>query len=633
MSAFIFYVSVFLRHFDFGFLPRCFTNRELETNPRVINRGALMTTDQIMLFSLLGVVFALLLWGRFRYDLVAFAALIAGVIIGVIPQATAFSGFGHPAVIIIALVLIVSKGLSNSGAIELLARYMIDSSRKLSSHIGIMSGLAAALSAVMNNVGALALLMPVDMRAAEKAGRSPALTLMPLSFASILGGLVTLIGTPPNIIIASYREKAVGEPFQMFDFAPVGLICAFVGVMFVALIGWRMIPRARGDQNQAQELFELDDYVAEVRVANESLLVGKRLRDVKELEDAGDVQVVGVVRRGNKLPGIPAWQVIEAGDILVVEANPQVIEELAGHIGVEFVGSEKHERALVAADTSFMEVVVPEGARIEGQSALNLRLLYRHNVTLMGISRQGEQIHERVRRTEIKAGDILLLYGPTERLSEIANWLGCLPLAERGLQVIKRDKALLAVGLFAAAILAASVGLLYLPFALGLTVVAYVLLNIVSVQKIYDSVEWPVIVLLGSLIPIGAALEASGGTGLIANWIVTVTQGYEPWVVLTLLMVVTMTLSDVLNNTATAVIAAPIAVDLASRLNVSSDPFLMAVAIAASCAFLTPIGHKNNTLIMGPGGYKFGDYWRMGLPLEILIIGVSVPAILLFWKF
>ncbi len=592
-----------------------------------------MTNEQIMLFSLLGCVFALLLWGRFRYDLVAFAALIAGVVIGVIPQDTAFSGFGHPAVIIIALVLIVSKGLSNSGAIELLARYMIDSGRKLSSHIGIMAGLAAALSAVMNNVGALALLMPVDLRAAEKAERSPALTLMPLSFASILGGLVTLIGTPPNIIIASYREKALGEPFAMFDFAPVGIVCAVVGVLFVALIGWRLIPRASGGSNHAQELFRLDDYVAEVRVSDDSDLIGQRLRDVKELEENGEVQVLGVIRRGNKLPGITAWQVIEAGDILVVEANPNAIEDLAGSLGVEYVGSEKYEGSLVSADTGFMEVVVPEGARIAGRSALNLKLLYRHNVTLMGISRQGQKIHERVRRTEIKAGDILLLYGPTERLSEISNWLGCLPLAERGLQVIKRDKALLAVGIFASAILAASFGVLYLPFALGLTCILYVLLNIVTVQRLYESVEWPVIVLLGSLIPVGAALEASGGTGLIANWIVTVTQGAAPWVVLTLLMVVTMTLSDVLNNTATAVIAAPIALELANRLSVNPDPFLMAVAIAASCAFLTPIGHKNNTLIMGPGGYKFGDYWRMGLPLEILIIAVSIPAIMYFWSF
>lgn len=592
-----------------------------------------MTTEQMLLFGLLGLVFVLLIWGRFRYDIVAFAALIGGVIVGVVPQETAFSGFGHPAVIIIALVLIVSKGLSNSGAIELIARFMIDSGRKLSAHIGIMAGLAAALSAVMNNVGALALLMPVDLKAAEKAKRSPALTLMPLSFASILGGLVTLIGTPPNIIIASYREKALGSSYHMFDFAPVGLILAVIGVVFVALVGWRLIPKERREQNQPQELFKLDDYVAEVRVKEDSPLIGQRLREVAELNENADVQVLGVVRRGNRLPGLPDWQIIEPGDILAIEANAVALEELAGTIGVDFVGSEKLEGALVSEDTSFMEVVVPVGARIEGRSALNLRLLYRHNVTLMGISRQGQRIQERVRRTTILAGDILLLYGPTERLNEIAGWIGGLPLAERGLQVIKRDKAMLAVGLFAAAILMASFGLLYLPFALGLTVIFYVLFNIVSIKRLYDSVEWPVIVLLGSLIPIGAALETSGGTGLIANWILTATQGAAPWVVLTLLMVVTMTLSDVLNNTATAVIAAPIAVELANRLNVSPDPFLMAVAVAASCAFLTPIGHKNNTLIMGPGGYKFGDYWRMGLPLEILIVAAAIPAIMLFWSF
>jgi di/tricarboxylate transporter len=211
------------------------------------------------------------------------------------------------------------------------------------------------------------------------------------------------------------------------------------------------------------------------------------------------------------------------------------------------------------------------------------------------------------------------------------RWLGALPLAERGLQVIQREKAGLAVAIFATAVILASLGLLYLPIALAAAVVLMVLVNIVPLRQVYDSIEWPVIVLLGSMIPIGSALEASGGTGLIAGSIVTLAEGYAPWVVLTLLVVVTMSLSDVMNNTATAVIAAPIAIDIARRLEVNADPFLMGVAVAASCAFLTPIGHKNNTLIMGPGGYRFGDYWRMGLPLEILIIAVAVPMILLVW--
>ncbi|MDH3579202.1 MAG: SLC13 family permease, partial [Hyphomicrobiales bacterium] len=324
---------------------------------------------------------------------------------------------------------------------------------------------------------------------------------------------------------------------------------------------------------------------------------------------------------------------VRKGDILVVKASPQAIEELVGTMALEYVGEEKHGGLVGTADTALLEVVVPENSRIAGRSALDVRLLYRHGITLLGVSRQGKQFHDRVRRLRIRPGDILLLYGASDRLTETADWLGSLPLAERGLQIIKRKNALLAVAIFAAAIALASTGLVYLPIALGGTVVAMALLNIVPVRQLYDAIEWPVIVLLGSLIPIGNALQETGGTALIADGIVTLSSGSSPAVVLTLLMIVTMTLSDVLNNTATAVIAAPVAVNIASGLGVNPDPFLMAVAVAASCAFLTPIGHKNNTLIMGPGGYRFGDYWRMGLPLEILVIAVSVPMILIAWPF
>jgi len=592
-----------------------------------------MTADQITLFSLLGLIFVLLIWGRVRYDLVAFGALVTAVILGVVPAQTAFEGFGHPAVIVIALVLIVSRGLVNSGAVELIARFVVNPARSVSSHIAIMSGVGAALSAVMNNVGALALLMPLDIQAAARAGRSPALTLMPLSFATILGGLATLIGTPPNIIIASYRAEALGAPFSMFDFTPVGAVTALAGVVFVALVGWRLIPAARGEHDSPKELFDLGGYVAELRVPEDSKIIGQKVRELDEPTEELDAAIVGLVRRGERLPGQARRETVQKGDVLVVEASPQAIEELAGSFGLEYLGSEKYSGTLDTTDMGLVEVVVPQGSRIDGRSALSLRLLYRHGVTLLGVSRRGRPFRERVRKLTIQAGDILLLYGPTERLDEITEWLDCLPLAERGLQVIQRDKAGLAIGIFAAAIALASAGILYLPIALALTCVLMALLNIVPLRQFYESVEWPVIVLLGSLIPIGQALEQSGGTALIANGIVTLAAGASPAVILTLLMAAVMTLSDMLNNTATAVVTAPIAVQIADQLGVSADPFLMAVAVAASCAFLTPIGHKNNTLIMGAGGYQFGDYWRMGLPLEILVIAVSVPMILLVWPF
>jgi di/tricarboxylate transporter len=493
----------------------------------------------------------------------------------------------------------------------------------------MMSTLAAVLSAIMNNVAALALLMPVDIQAAAKAKRSPALSLMPLSFASILGGMITLIGTPPNIIIAEFRNDALGASYRMFDFAPVGLACAAVGIAYVTLIGWRLLPQGRQESDAGAELFDLADYVAELKVTDESAIIGKQVGELDEAAEKADVEIIGLIRKGQRLPGIARLIQIEAGDSLVVEANPESIDTVLGSMGLEYVGS--GAATLQDDDLSLSELVVPASSRLAGRSTASLRLLYRYGIALVGVSRQGKRFRDKVRQLKIMPGDVLLLLGSEERLSDVITRLGLLPLKDRGQRVIKRDKAWLAVGSFAVAIIAASTGLVYLPVALGCVAALYVVLNIVPVRSMYDSIEWPVIVLLGSMIPIGAALQSTGGTALIADAIVSLSAGFSPMVVLTLLVVVTMTLSDVMNNTATAVIAAPIAIEIADRLGVNPDPFLMGVAVAASCAFLTPIGHKNNTLIMGPGGYRFGDYWRMGLPLEIIIIAVSVPMIMIVW--
>ena len=556
-------------------------------------------------------------------------ALLVGLVTGVIPVEQAFSGFGHPATAIIALVLIISRGLSNSGAIELLARYVISGTRKLGTHISVMAALAAGLSAIMNNVAALALLMPVDIQAAKKAKRSPALSLMPLSFASILGGMITLIGTPPNIIIAEFRNEALGTPFSMFDFAPVGIACAVVGVVYVALIGWRLLPAGRGQEDSGKDLFDLADYIAELKVPEGAEIIGKRVRELDDLAASSDVDIIGLIRKGRRMPGLARVVEIQAADILVVEAHPDSIEDALGSMGLEYIGAGKE--LLKEEDLELQEAVVPESSRLAGRSVLSLRLLYRYRVALVGVSRGGKRFREHVRKLVIHPGDVLLMLGAGERLGDVTKRLGLLPLADRGSRVIQRQKAWIAVGIFMAAIVTASLGLIYLPIALGCVAAFYILLNIVPLREVYQSVEWPVIVLLGCMIPIGSALQSTGGTALIAEGIVSLSAGYSPAVVLTILIVITMTLSDVMNNTATAVIAAPVGLEVASRLGVNPDPFLMGVAVAASCAFLTPIGHKNNILIMGPGGYRFGDYWRMGLPLEIMIIAISVPVIMWVW--
>ncbi|TCD16582.1 SLC13 family permease [Oricola cellulosilytica] len=589
-----------------------------------------MTGEQVFLFGLFAGVFVFLVWGRFRYDLVAFSALIIAVIAGPVEADSAFAGFGHPAVVIIALVLVVSRGLVNSGAVELIAPYVIKPERKLPAHLGVMSVAGAALSAVINNVAALALLMPLDLEAAAKAKRAVALSLMPLSFATILGGMITLIGTPPNIVISQYRAEALGEPFSMFDFAPTGLAVATIGIIFVAAIGWRLIP-ARDRAGTVKSAEDAGLYVAEARVKNESRNIGKRIRDLYPLANDHDVVIVGLIRRGRRVPGFARNETLAKGDFLVLEGDPKSIETFMGAADLDFSGSEKHDVGLTSSSLALVEALVPDGSRIVGRSAMELRLLYRHGITLLGVSRSGERFRDRVRRLTINAGDVLLLLGPEYRMNEITQWLGVWPLEGRRTPLLQRRKASAAILAFGASIGASVAGLVTLDIALSLCVVAYVLMGLLNANEVYEAIEWKVIVLLGSLIPLGTALEQSGGTTLIAQLIVDHTYGMPAWAVLTVLMVVTMTLSDFLNNVATTLIAAPIGVGVATALGVNPDPFLMAVAVAASCAFLTPIGHKNNTIIMGPGGYRFGDYWRMGIVLEVLVIAVSVPVILVVW--
>ena len=589
-----------------------------------------MTGDQMFLFGLFGVAFVLFVWDKVRYDLVAFAALLIAVVAGHIEPESAFEGFGHPAVVIIALVLIVSRGLVNSGAVERIARLVVAPDRALPAHIGVMAVVGAALSAVINNVAALALLMPLDLEAAAKAKRAAALTLMPLSFATILGGMITLIGTPPNIVVAQYRQDALGAPFSMFAFAPVGLTVAVIGVLFVTLIGWRLLP-SRVTEAPVTEDPEASLYIAELRVGESAKEQKTTVGDLYPVADENDLNILGLIRNGRRLRGFARQEPISPGDFLVVEGDPKAIEAFMGAAKLDFAGSEKHSGGLTGGNLTLKEAIVPDSARVSGRSAFDLSLLHGQGVTLLGVSRQGRRVHTRVRHMMIQPGDVLLLLGTEERLKNAVNWLGVLPLEGRSTGLVRRNKAILAISAFGLAIAAAVAGLVYLPIALAACTIVYALAGLVNGREVYEAVEWKVIVLLGSLIPLGQAFETSGSAQLIASGIVDVTHGYPAWVALAVLMAVTMTLSDFLNNVATCLIAAPIGLQIATALEVNPDPFLMGVAVAGSCAFLTPIGHKNNTIIMGPGGYRFGDYWRLGLPLELIVLGVSVPAILIFW--
>ncbi len=590
-----------------------------------------MTTDQLLTLAILAGAFALFMWGRWRYDLVAFIALLAGVFAGVVPVDRAYVGFGHPAVVTVAAVLVISRALTNAGAIELLTTRLFAKLQSPALHLAALCAVAAVLSAFMNNVGALALLMPVAIQTAAKREMSPAMVLMPLSFASILGGLTTLIGTPPNIIIASYRARTAGEPFAMFDFSPVGGAVAVVGVVFVVIAGWRLIPRERLKRKAPAELFDIEDYVAEARVPRGAEVIGKSLGEIGAAAEAAEASIVGLIRKKEKIR-LARWERLKSGDVLILEAAPEALGKAVSALGIELIaGGRPVTEALKSEDVALMEAVVTPRCLIDRRTPETIRFRRRHGVNLLAVSRQGRPHRGQLKDFRFQAGDVLLLQGEVDHVPAVIAALGCLPLAARELQLDRGGQAGAAALVFAIAILAAAFGLIAAPIALGAAAAGMVMLNIINTREAYEAIDWSIILLLGALIPVGEALETTGATALLAGGVAGLAEVAPPALILALVLVVTMTLSDVVNNAATAVVMAPIAVGVAAALGANPDAFLMAVAVGASCAFLTPIGHQNNTLVMGPGGYHFGDYWRMGLPLEVLIVAVAVPLILVVW--
>jgi di/tricarboxylate transporter len=588
-----------------------------------------MTLAQVWIFAVLALTLGLFISGRWRYDVVALLALLAVALPGLVSGEEAFAGFGHPAVITVAAVLVASQGLQQSGLVSLIARWL-SGARRPTLQVASLSGLVAAFSGFMNNIGALAILMPVALRMANRTKVPASILLMPLAFSSLLGGMITLIGTPPNIIVAAFRAETGAAPFGMFDFAPVGLGVAAAGVVFISLVGWRLIPQRKG-QASTEERFRIEDYLTEVRVPKESRMAGRPLRDLGRISKA-DAIVVGLVRGERRLPAPSSFETVRADDILIVEANPDNLAELVEAAGLELAESRQLGQETLGSD----EVVIAEAAVMPdsvliGRSARSLNLRQRFGVNLLAVARQGARLRSQLSSIRLQAGDVLLLQAPAEGLGDALASLGSLPLAERGLKLGQPRRVLLAVSIFGAALAVAAVGWLPVQLAFAAAAVAMVLAGLLTLREAYNAINWPILVLLGAMIPVGQALETTGAARLIADGAVLLAGYLAPAATVAIVLVATMFLSDVVNNAAATVLMAPIAVSIGHGLGASTDPFLIAVAVGASCAFLTPIGHQSNTLVMGPGGYRFGDYWRMGLPLEVIILAVGLPLILRFW--
>ncbi len=590
-----------------------------------------MTTAQITISGILLLTLLAFVWGRWRYDLVAMFALMSSVIAGLVEPNEAFEGFGHPAVITVAAVLIISSALRNAGVVDAVASRISHLTETPILHIAALTAVVTVASAFMNNVGALALMLPIALSTAQERKRSPGLILMPLAFGSLLGGMMTLIGTPPNIIVASIRAQESGEPFGMFDFAPVGLPIAVVGFAFITLVGWRLIPRARLEFKEDGASLAAGVYLTEAQVPATSPLVGKTLGDIDGLDEDA-VEVIGVAGKRRFARAVRAGYQIGEEDILILRASSKDLKSFLDRHGLELRTTATPTFVQPSPENEIMaEGIVRNDSPLIGKGVEYIRRQTSRTLALVGLARHGRPVTQRLRQQVFRAGDVLLLHGDTDVVDQQFGNLGLWPLKRRAINLNRSRKIALASSIFMLAIGLGIAGLVSLPVAFVLAVGAYVLTGILSTREIYDDIDWPVIVLLAAMIPVGNALTTSGTTQLVADSLITATEGMSIPMILGMLLVVTMLLSDVINNAATALVMAPLGIAMANALGVSADPFLMAVAVGASCAFLTPIGHQCNTLVMGPGGYKFSDYWRMGLPLEILITIISVPTILWAW--
>lgn len=673
-----------------------------------------MAQDQLIIIAILAFSMGMFIWGRWRHDMVAGASLLACILTGLVTPEAAFSGFSHPAVITVACVLVISYGLQQTGAVDALTQRLLPSSAGPTLSIFALTTLAALLSGFMNNVGALALLMPVAIQIAVNQGLPPGRVLMPLAFGSILGGTMTLIGTPPNLIVSGYRDQAGMGAFGMFDFMPVGLSITLAGVFFVGLIGWRLVP-VRKQADTAS--FETGTYLTEVRVMADSKAVGMTLREVEAKLEKEDAQIVGMARGEMRVIAPYSRRLLRVDDILVIEAEPEslgaalatvglkleeevmaehlpddpealsedkkaaekreenaddnkstrlnrrgrlvavkpqrtppsVLARVEGDKAGENAGKTEKDNTQTSAGESqekepedakapskhdelvIQELVVMPDSPMLNRTASDIELRTRYGINLLAISRQGRRSVKRLRSTAVQGGDVLLMQGVPEAVAGFASDFRCVPLAERDIRVPVKGQAVLAGGIFLVAIGLTAVGILPVAICFAMAVLAYMALRIVPPRSVYTAIDWPVIVLLGALLPVAGAMSSTGTADVLAQALLDWLAQGNPVIALALVLIITMTLSDFMNNAATVAVMCPLAISIASQLEVNPDAFLMAVAVGGSCAFLTPIGHQNNTLILGPSGFKFGDYWRLGLPVEIVVVLIGLPVLLWAW--
>ncbi len=587
--------------------------------------------DQYLLSLTLISLLGLFIWGKIRYDALAIGALFVLVVLEIIPANEAFAGFAHPAVVTVALVLVISQGLKNSGLTGLVGKVVGTRTFTEFQFLIYLLLIAAILSSFINNIGALAILLPITLNICQKMDWHPSKFLMPLAFACILGGMNTAIGTPPNIIISEYKASISndGFGFNFFDFSYVGIVITLISILFIALIGNKLI-FLRNKISQNKNLIDLKGYLFEVCVNKNSSAIGMTLYAFKK-QAGEDTEILGIVSESGSVKKVQNNMRIKEDQILVIKTPP---DDIGNILDIFDFSIPKELHSFDEEDLEEIEVMITPGSRLIGRKYDFFLKLAFEEMNLLGLWRKGSRYRTRLTRETFRAGDVLLVGVRDLAEEDVSNkikHLGLMPLRQRELQTIpSRSRLLKGLVFFTLSIFLVSFNYLSAAAAFLLCVLGFARIKIID-SNFYREIDWPIIVMLAAMIPIGTALQTTGLSDLIAVSISHYAADLSLFWVLFTILIVTMATTDIINNAATAVIMAPISTGIAVELGHAIEPFLMVVAVGASCAFLTPIGHQCNTVVMGPGNYKFTDYWRMGLPMDILIILVSIPMILFVW--
>ena len=588
-----------------------------------------MTLPQILSVATLAGMMALFVWGKFRYDVVAIIALLAALALGLVPPAKAFTGFSDDLVIIVGSALVISAAVQRSGIIETALAFVSKRVKRVRSQLIVLTASVGFASALVKNVGALAMLMPAAFQMARKNETSPSVFLMPMSFASLLGGLMTLVGTSPNIIVSRVRMEMLGKPFRMFDYTPVGLGLLLVGLVFLRF-GYRLLPRDRRGATTLGEAIDTKGYITEATIAEGSPAIDETVAAFIERHDH-EITVTSILRAGMRSAPYGST-LLRDRDTLILGGEPDVLDRVIAGDKLELAGQEREKpEGTKGEEFGVIEAVVNTDSPLVGQTAGRLRLQERYGVNLIAVSRRGQRLIKSLGKTVLQGGDVIVLQGALSQLPEKLRDLGCLPLAERQIKLGADRRGLLPVAILAVAMAATAAGLIPVAVAFFAAAGLILITGALPVREAYESIEWPILVMLGALIPVSDTLRTTGASGLIADWLSHTAATMPPWGAVMLILVAAMAVTPFLNNAATVLVMAPIAAVFAKDLGYKPDAFLMATAVGAGCDFLTPIGHQCNTLVFGPGGYKFSDYARLGAPLSLIVVLVGTALIMFWW--